>query len=115
MKAINYTLGILLNVCTIPRFIRRHSSDVHLNQATNGVITSCDVLAEMFESIENFISRIRIYTETSHFMPAAVDAIVIKLMVELVTTLALVSRKIEMRRSRESFANMLHATLLNEP
>ena len=46
-------------------------------------------------------------------MPA-VDAIVVKLMVELITTLALVSRKLEKRRSRESFANMLHATLLSE-
>jgi hypothetical protein len=34
--------------------------------------------------------------------------------VELITTLALVGRKLEKRRSRESFANMLHATLLNE-
>jgi hypothetical protein len=47
-------------------------------------------------------------------MPA-VDMIVVKLMVELITTLALVSRKLEKRRSRESFfANMLHATLLSE-
>ena len=47
-------------------------------------------------------------------MPA-VDMIVVKLMVELITTLALVSRKLEKRRSRESFfANMLNATLLSE-
>ena len=113
MKAIHSTLGILLNVGAIPRFIRRHSSDVHINQAANGVITSYDVLADMLESIEHFFDRLRIYSETSHFMPA-VDAIVVKLMVELITTLTLVSRKLEKRRSRESFANMLHATLLSE-
>jgi hypothetical protein len=46
---------------------------------------------------------------------SSVDPIAVKLMVELITTLALVSRKLEKRRSRESFfADMLHATLLSE-
>jgi hypothetical protein len=68
----------------------------------------------MLESIEHLFDRLRIYSEASHSMPA-VDAIVVKLMVELITTLALVSRKLEKRRSRESFFdNMLHATLLSE-
>ena len=40
-------------------------------------------------------------------MPA-VDEIVVKLMVELISTLALVTRNLKKRRSRESFiANML--------
>ena len=61
----------------------------------------------MLESIEHFINRLRIYAETSHSMPA-VDEIVVKLMVELISTLALVSRKLKKRRLRESFlANML--------
>jgi hypothetical protein len=45
---------------------------------------------------------------------SSVDPIAVKLMVELITTLALVSRKLDKRRSRESFPNMLHATLLSE-
>jgi len=80
---------------------------VQVNQAANGVITSCDALAEMLESMEHFISRLRIYAETPHAMPA-VDEIVVKLMVELISTLALVTRKLKKRRLRESFlANML--------
>jgi len=102
VKAINSTLGILLDVCTIPKFMRRYPSDVQVNQAANGVITSCDALADMLESIENFINRLRIYAETSHSMPA-VDEIVVKLMVELISTLALVTRKLKKRRLRESF------------
>ena len=106
-KVINSTLGVLLNVCTISRFIRRHSSDTHVNQAANGVITSYDVLAEMLESIENFINRLRIYAEMSLSMPA-VDEIVVKLMVELISTLALVARKLKKRLlSKYSLANML--------
>jgi len=93
-KAIHSTLGILLDVCTIPVLIHICGSDVWVNQAANGVITSCDTLAEMLESIENFINRLRIYAETSHSMPA-VDEIVVKLMVELISTLALVARKLK--------------------
>ena len=80
----------------------RYPSDVQINQAANGMITSCDALAEMLESIEHFIRRLRIYAETPHPMPE-VDEIVVKLMVELVSTLALVTRKLKNRRLRESF------------
>ena len=91
----------------IPNFIRRYPSDVQVNQAANGVITSFDALAEMLESIESFIDRLRIYVETSHSTPG-LDKTVVKLMVGLISTLALVTRKLEKRRSRKSFlANML--------
>ena len=87
--------------------MRRNPSDIQLDQAANGVITSCDALAEMLESIEHFINRLRIYAATPHSM-RAVDEIVVKLMVELISTLALVTRKLKKRRLRESFlANVL--------
>jgi len=57
----------------------------------------------MLESIEHFVSRLRIYTETSHSMPA-VDEILVKLMVELISTLARVTGKLKKRRFRESFS-----------
>ena len=71
------------------------------------MITSCDALADMLESIQYFINRLREYAETSDSMPA-VDEIVVKLMVELISTLVLVTQKLKKRRGRESFlANML--------
>ena len=73
-----------------------------MNQAANGVITSCDALADMLESIEHFFNRLRIYTEASQSMPA-VDEILVKLMVELISALALVTHKLQKRRLRESF------------
>ena len=81
----------------------RCPSDVQLNQTANDVITSYEVLAEMLESIEYFVKRLRIYTETSHSMPE-VDEILVKLMVELISTLTLVIGKLRKRRSRESFS-----------
>ena len=66
----------------------------------NGVISSYEALVDMVESIEHFVNRLSIYTETSHSMPT-VDEIVIKLMVELISTLTLVTRKLKKRRLRE--------------
>jgi hypothetical protein len=61
----------------------------------------------MLESMEHLINRLRIYAETSHSMPA-LDVVVVELMVGLITTLALVTRRLKKRRSRESlFSNML--------
>ena len=99
--AIHSTLGVILGVSTIPKFIPRHPSDVQVNQAANSVITSFDALAEMLESIENFITRLSLYVEMPHSTPA-LEKTVVKLMVELISTLALVTRKLEKRRSRES-------------
>ena len=97
----------MLSVSTIPKFTRRHPSDVQVNQAANGVITSFDALAEMLESIENFITRLSTYVEMPQSTPAF-EKTVVKLMVGLISTLALVTRKLEKRRSRESFlANVL--------
>jgi len=72
-----------------------------VNQAANGVITSCDALADMLESIEHLVNRLRIHTEASH--SPAVDEVVVKLMVELISALARVARKLKERRLRESF------------
>ena len=79
----------------------RYPPDVQLNQVANGVISSYEALADMVESIEHFVNRLSIYTETSHSMPT-VDEIVVKLMVELISTLSLVTRKLKKRRLRES-------------
>jgi len=74
-----------------------------LNQTANGVITSYEVLADMLESIELFVKRLRKYAEMSHSMPE-VDKVLVKLMVELISTLVLVTGKLNKRRSRESFS-----------
>ena len=75
-----------------------------MNQAANGVITSYNALTDMLESIEYFLKRLKIYTETSRPMPS-VDEIVINLMVELISMLVLVAQKLRKRRSRESLSS----------
>jgi len=60
----------------------------------------------MLETIRYFINRLSIYADTPQPMPV-VDQIVINLMVELISTLALVAQKLEKRRSRESFLALM--------
>jgi hypothetical protein len=75
--------------------------DIQLNQVANGVISSCDVLADLLESIQHFITRLKVYTEISR--TPAIDKVVVNLIVELISTLALVTRKLKQRRFREFF------------
>jgi hypothetical protein len=68
-----------------------------VNQAAKGVISSCDTLVDLLESIEHFVGRLEIYT---HITPTPeMDEIVIKIMVELIGTLALVTDELKQRRS----------------
>jgi hypothetical protein len=61
------------------------------------VISSCDALVDLLESIQHFIGRLEIYT---HITPTPeVDEIVVEIMVELIATLALVTIELKQRRS----------------
>ena len=50
----------------------------------------------MLESVEHFLKRLKIYTETSQPMPS-VDERVVNLMVELISMLVLVTQKLKKR------------------
>jgi hypothetical protein len=98
-KAIQVALGILLDVRAVPQVICRNHSNIQVNQAANGVITSFDVLADLLESIERFVNRLQL--EKRLLRTPATDEALIKLYVELISTLARVTRKLNNRRSRE--------------
>ena len=69
-------------------------------QAAKGIISNCDALVDLLESIEHFLNRLNIYTRIS---PApAIDEIVVKILVEFISTLALVTEELKQRRSSES-------------
>jgi hypothetical protein len=100
MKAIHATLGVLLEVCTVTTFVflYRYPSDVQADQAANGVITSYNALADILVSIENFLHSLKMYTVKYHSTPS-VDEVVVNLMMELISTLALVTGSLAKRRS----------------
>jgi len=69
-------------------------------QSAKGIISNCDALVNLLESIEHFLNRLNIYTRIPS-MPA-MDEIVVKILVELISTLALVTGELRQRRSCES-------------
>jgi len=69
-------------------------------QAAKRVDSSNDILVELLESIENFLKRLAIYTQIP---TASLDEMVIKIMMELLSTIALATKGFEKERSSESF------------
>ena len=71
-------------------------------QAAKGVTSSWDALVELLELIEYFLNRLDIYTRIPR--TPAMDEMVCKIMVELLSTLALATRELKQGRSSESQA-----------
>jgi hypothetical protein len=65
-------------------------------QAAGGVSSSYDALLDLFECLGNFLKRLEIYT-TIPPTPVMTD-IIVKIMVELLSVLALATKQIEQGR-----------------
>jgi hypothetical protein len=65
-------------------------------QAASGITSSYDALLELFQCMGNFLKRLEIYT-TIPLNPTMTD-IIIKIMVELLSVLALASKQIKQGR-----------------
>jgi hypothetical protein len=68
------------------------SYNIHVHQAAKGMNTSYDALVDLLESIEHFLMRLDIYTYIPHTL--ALDEMVVKIIVELLSTLALVTKEL---------------------
>ena len=62
---------------------------------------SYNTLVDVFECIENFLSRLKIYTEIEEPTPAMTE-MMIKIMVELLSVLALATKQINQGRLSKS-------------
>jgi len=71
-----------------------------VNQAVKDVSASYDALVDLFESIGSFLSRLEIYTKIP--LTEAMTDIVIKIMVEVLSTLALATKQVNQGRLSES-------------
>ena len=69
-------------------------------QAAKRVETSYDLLTDLLGSIEHLLRRIEIYTQIPH--TPALDEMVVKIMVELISTLALATKGLMQGRSSKS-------------
>jgi hypothetical protein len=69
-------------------------------QAAKGVVDSYDALIDLLESMEHFLKRLDIYTRIP---PTPVmDELVVKITVELISTLALATKELKQGRPSES-------------
>jgi hypothetical protein len=103
-----YTLPLqsyLMYVPVIPSRIF-DSYDIHVLQAAKGMNTNCDALVDMLESIERFLMRLDIYTHTPR--TPALDEMVVKIIVELLSTLALVTKGLKQGRMSKLPHSMQH-------
>jgi uncharacterized membrane protein len=69
-------------------------------QAVKGVIDSYDALVDLLESIDHFLNRLDIYTK---ILPTvAMTEMVVKILVELLSALALVTKQIKQGKPSET-------------
>jgi hypothetical protein len=82
--------GILLGVGP-SSFKRIYLCDIGVYQTVKDVNASYDALVELFESIERFLARVEIYTNIA--LTDTMKDIVVRILVELISTLALATKK----------------------
>ncbi len=77
----------------------RFPCDTRVNQSAKGEISNFDALVNWLESTENFIGRLGVYTDK--ILPPAMVEIVVKILEEFISTLALVTKKFKERKRGE--------------
>ncbi len=80
--------------------VHKYPCNIEVDQAVKGIISSWDALVELLESIENLLNRLDIYTRIPRTL--VMDEIVDKIMVEILSTLALATRELKQGRSSKS-------------
>ena len=84
-----------------------HFRDIQTYQAVNGVLDDYDTLADLLESVEHFLNRLDIYTKIPP--TAGMTEIIIKILVELLSILALATKQLQQGRLSESvLGEILH-------
>ena len=80
--------------------IKRASRDIQAYQAVKGTIDSYDLLVDLLESIDHFLKRLDVYTKVSP--TDAMNEVLVKILVELLSTLALATKQIKEGKTSES-------------
>jgi hypothetical protein len=77
-----------------------HIFDIQLYQAIKGVKESYDALVELLESIEHFLYRLDIYTKIT--ATVAMTEMLVKILLELLSALALATKEVKQGKPSES-------------
>jgi hypothetical protein len=100
-RAIFAGIGILLGVCVLIGFTQASPCDIYFfHQAIKDVGKSYDAIVELFESFESFLRRLDIYTSIPS--TTAMKGIIIKILIELLSTISLAIQQAKQGRLSES-------------
>jgi hypothetical protein len=100
VKAIHTGLGILLSVCAFLSSLSAHLPDIQTYQAVKGVLDDYDTLADLLESVEHFLNRLDIYTKIPPTF--GMTEMIVKILVELLSILALATKRLQEGKLSES-------------
>ncbi len=100
MKAIHTGIGILLSVCAFLSSLIAHLRDIRTYQAVKGVLDDYGTLAELLESVKHFLDRLDIYTKITPTV--SLTEMIVKILVELLSILALATKQIQQGKLSES-------------
>jgi hypothetical protein len=78
-----------------------YSSHIQLHQAAKGVNTNYDELADLLNSINHLLKPLDIYARIP--LTPTMDEMVVKIMVEILSALALTTKRLKQGRQSESF------------
>ena len=97
-NAIFAGIAVLLSVCPFFDPICKFR-DIRVLQAIKDISASYDALMDLFGSFENFLSRLNIYTGVPS--TPALTNVLVKIIVELLSTLALATKQVKQGRFSE--------------
>ena len=92
-------IDVLLTVRPLDTLFNRVPSDVRLCQAASGVTSSYDALSDLFECLGSFLKRLEIYVTIPH--TSMMMDIIVQIMVEVLSVLALATKQIKQGRFSE--------------
>ena len=92
-------IDVLLSVRPFVTLFNQFRCDIWVCQAASGVTSSYDALLDLFECLGNFLKRLEVYTRIPP-IPMMMD-LIIKIMVELFSVLALATKQIKQGRFSE--------------
>ena len=103
------SIDVLLAVRPLNMLFNQVPCDVGLCQAASGVASSYDALVELFECLGNFLKRLEIYMSIP---PTTVMMdIIVQIMVEVLSVLALATKQIKQGRFSKCAITHTLATL----
>jgi hypothetical protein len=93
LNAIHTGFGILLSVCDFLSSLSAHLRDIRTYQGVKGVLDDYDALTDLLETVENFLNRLDIYTKVPPTV--SMTEVIVKILVQLLSILALVTKQLQ--------------------